>query len=144
MLLAAILVAGTIATISPSFIVETANAEPYYGGMDNNYDKKSHGKDVSVKSIKCNNVNVNVNGLELNVLPPSLTNLLQGDEGERGSGSYGSGSGSYGGGPSGSEGDFKFICINNNDNTVIEAEEPIPPVEECAETDEIEACFEQF
>jgi hypothetical protein len=54
--------------------------------MENNYDKKSHGKDVSVKSIKCNNINVNVNGLELDVLPPFLTGIAasEGDEGERG------------------------------------------------------------
>ena len=116
--LATVLVAGIIALSSPSFMAG-AQAQEYYG-MERDY-KKSDKKDVSVKSIKCNNVNVNVNGLELNVLPPALATLLQGDEGERGAGSYGSNGngGSYGGGHSGSDGDFKFICINNNNNTVV-------------------------
>jgi hypothetical protein len=46
-------------------MVGTAQAEPYYG-MDS-YDKKSNRKDVNAKSIKCNNINVNVNGLELDI-----------------------------------------------------------------------------
>ena len=73
--LAIVLVAGIIALSSPSFMV-WAQAEPGYG-MDK--DKKSNGKDVSVKSIKCNNVNVNVNvnGLELNLTSvPFLSGLL--------------------------------------------------------------------
>ena len=121
--LVTVLIAGTIAVSSPSFMAG-AQAEPYYG-MDNNYDKKSNGKDVSVKAIKCNNINVNVNGLELNVLPPVLSGLVgseaqASDEGERGASSYGSGNGgSYGGGQSSSDGDFKFVCINNNNNTVV-------------------------
>jgi len=130
-----------------------AQAEPYSYGMENNY-KKSNGKDVSVNSIKCNNVNVNVNGLELNVLPPALSNLLaseaqESDEGKRGASSYGSGGGSYGSGQSGSDKDFKFICINNNNNTVVGVDEdeepptPIPPVvPTCAA--EIELCFSDF
>src|SRR5687768_11909920 len=91
--LATVLVAGIIALSSPSFMTG-AQAQEYYG-MERDY-KKSDKKDVSVKSIKCNNVNVNVNGLELNVLPPALANILSsGDEGERGAGSYGGSS--YGG-----------------------------------------------
>jgi hypothetical protein len=49
--LAIVLVTGTIAAISPSFIIKGVNAqgEPYYGGgMDNSYyDKKSYGMDDS-------------------------------------------------------------------------------------------------
>src|SRR5215213_11094902 len=125
--LATVLLAGIIAVSSPSFMAG-AQAEPYYG-MDNNYDKKSNGKDVSVKSIKCNNVNVNVNGLELNGLPPFLNNLLASD-GQDGYGDASSyGSGSYGNvGQSGYDNNsFKFVCINNNNNTVIEEETPVPP-----------------
>ena len=131
-----VLVAGTFALSIPSFMIGTAQALPYYG-QDNNY-KKSSGKDVSVKNVKCNNINVNVNGLELNLTSvPFLSGLLASEahEGERGASSYGSGQ-------SGSDNDFKFICINNNNNTVVVGEEPpTPPVEECAEADEIEACF---
>ena len=93
--LAIVLVAGTI-TLSSSSFMSGAQADPYYG-MDS-YKKKSNGKDVSVKSIKCNNVNVNVNGLELNLTSvPFLSGLLASEahEGERGASSYGS-DGSYG------------------------------------------------
>jgi hypothetical protein len=148
--LAVVLVAGTIALMSPSFIIG-AQAQEYYG-QDKSY-KKSDGKNVSVKSIKCNNINVNVNGLELDGLPPFLGNLTSdGDaDGYSGTGSYGSGE-SYGendgnyGEKTSSDGDFKFICINNNNNTVVvEEEPPLPPVEEeCPEADEIESCFRQF
>ena len=128
--LVAILIAGTIAAISPSFIIG-AQAQEYYG-MDKIY-KKSLGKDVSVKSIKCNNVNVNVNGLELNLTSvPFLSGLLasEADEGERGAGSYGSGERNYGDGQQSgydNNNSFKFICINNNNNTVVGGEEPVLP-----------------
>jgi hypothetical protein len=113
-----VLIAGTITLMFPSSITASAQTEQYYG-MDK--DRKSHGKDVSVKSVKCNNINVNVNGLELNLTSvPFLSKLLasEANEGERGAGSYGS-DGNYGGGQSGSDKDFKFICINNNNNTVV-------------------------
>jgi hypothetical protein len=131
--LAIVLVAGTIVLSSPSFMTTaSAQAQPYYG-MDKNYDK-SYGKDnykskdnVIVKKINCNNINVNVNGLELDGLPPFLGNLLasEGQDGYGGASSYGSGS--YGvGGQSGYDNDFRFICINNNNNTVIGEEEELP------------------
>ena len=75
------MVAGTFVAISPSFMIgvhaqqygmdqKYNSYEPDYG-MDNSYDdKQSYGKDnsypskdsssVSVKKIKCNNINVNV------------------------------------------------------------------------------------
>jgi hypothetical protein len=134
-----------------------AQAQEYYGGMENNYENH-YGKDtykskdsnssVNVKKIKCNNVNVNVNGLELNGLPPFLTGLVSeaqtADEGQTGASSYGSGKTSYGSdGQSGSDNDFRFICINNNNNTVVVGEEPpTPPVGECAE--DIATCFEEL
>jgi hypothetical protein len=37
--------------------------------------------------------------------------------------------------------DFRFICINNNNNTVIGGEEPIPPV---PPVDPCEECFRDF
>ena len=138
--LATVLVAGIIALSSPSFMTG-AQAQEYYG-MDRD-NKKSDKKDVSVKSVKCNNVNVNVNGLELNLSSvPFLSGLLtsEADEGERGAGSYGSngyGNGGSYGDKSRSDGDFKFICINNNNNTVVGVDDgddnggvtPPPPVE---------------
>lgn len=137
--LAVILVVGTIAAFSPSFMVGTVQAEPYYG-MDKTY-KKSSGKDVSVKSIKCNNVNVNVNGLELNLtsvplLGSLLTSEAQADEGERDTGPYGNGERDYVD-QSISNKNFKFVCINNNNNTVIgiddEGETPIQTPTGCTD-----------
>jgi hypothetical protein len=116
---AALLLVGTIAASSPLFMLE-AQAEPYYV-MDK--DRKV----VNVSSLKCNNINVNVNGLELDILPPALSTLLTGGEADDNAYSYGCGNGNYGSESSDSENDFRFICINNNNNTVIEAEEPVPP-----------------
>jgi hypothetical protein len=142
--LATVLLAGTIALSSPSFMTNvSAQSESYYG-MDNNNYKSQYGQDkyktkdnVVVKKINCNNINVNVNGLELNGLPPFLGNLLasDGQDGYGGASSYGSGS--YGdGGQSGydkNNNSFKFVCINNNNNTVILGDEPSEPMtcEEC-------------
>jgi hypothetical protein len=158
--LAIILIAGTIVVSSSTsfMITETVHAQPYYGmdkkyssyesdyGMDNNY-QKTYGKDnrdkskdsVNLKKIKCNNININVNGIELNVTSfPFLSSIAADDaeasEGKFGTASYGSGSGSYGG-HSGSDKDgFAFICINNNNNVVsggnqtIPEPEPTPPI----------------
>jgi hypothetical protein len=138
--LATVLVAGIISLSSPSFMTNvSAQSESYYG-MDNNNYKSQYGQDkykskdsnsVFVKKINCNNVNVNVNGLELNGLPPSLGGLLNGgeaeDEGQYGANSYGSNG--YGGQLSGydNKNSFKFVCINNNNNTVIGGGESLPP-----------------
>jgi hypothetical protein len=123
--LAVILVAGTIATFTPSFMVGTAQAQPYYG-MDS--DRESDRKSVNVSSLKCNNINVNVNGLELDVFP----SFLGGGEGlaAETQDANTDASSFAGNGPNGGSeiNDFRFICINNNNNTVIEEEEPIPPI----------------
>ena len=118
-----VLVAGTFAATYPSFITGV-NAEPYYG-MDK--DRKSDKKDVSVSSLKCNNINVNVNGLELSVLPPFLggsevaAEAVEPNNDDSSFAADNNGDGSQ-------IKDFRFICINNNNNTVIGAEEPVPPV----------------
>jgi hypothetical protein len=55
-------------------------------------------------------------------LPPTLANVLaQDDEGEIDTGSYGDGQSSY------DKNSFKFVCINNNNNTEDGEEEPIVP-----------------
>ena len=96
-----------------------AQAQEYYG-MERDY-KKPDKKDVSVKNVKCNNINVNVNGLELNTTSvPFLSKLLasDGQDGYGGANSYGSYG--YGGQQSGydNKNSFKFVCINNNNNIV--------------------------
>ena len=120
-----VLIAGTITLMFPSSITASAQTEPYYG-IDK--DRKSHGKDVNVKSIKCNNININVNGLELNntTSVPFLNNLLasKGHDGDGGASSYGSGSYGYGGQSGSDNNSFKFVCVNNNNNTVVTVNEP--------------------
>ena len=139
-----ILVAGTIIVFSPSFIVGTAQAEQYYGmdqgtivyepdyGM-NSYDyKQSYGKDsnsydkskdsssITVKKIKCNNININLNGFSGNEIGTAPTSDLSAlateaqaeDEGEVGASTLGNSGGSNGGRPSGSDSDSRFVCIN--------------------------------
>ena len=167
--LAIVFLAGTFAAITPSFIIGVnAQAEPYgmdqrYNsyepdyGMDNSYDnKQSYGKDSNsydkskdsstiVKKVKCNNINVNVNGFNGvgvgDALPTALSSLATDeaqatDEGEIGASSSGSG----GDRPSGSDSDSR-ICINNNAFAVVEEESPVE--DECPEANEIKSCFEQ-
>ncbi len=173
--LAIVFLVGTFAAITPSFIIGVnAQAEPYgmdqrynsyepdygmdsydnkqyYGKDSNSYDKSKDSSSTIVKKIKCNNINVNVNGfngVEVgDALPTALNGLATDDEaqaaageGEVGGSSFGSGSGSDGGGrPSGSDTDSR-ICINNNEFNVVE-ESPVE--DECPEADEIKSCFEQ-
>ena len=113
------------------------NEKAYYNYNNNNNEKASYNynnnnndksKDnVSVKKINCNNINVNVNGLELNVFPP----FLNGGEGSAAEAQEDSTDTSSfaGNGVDGPEiNEFRFICLNNNNNTVIGGEElPIPP-----------------
>ena len=127
MFLAIILVAGTIATFSPSLMVRTAQAQPYDGGMDR--DRESDRKQVvSVSSFECNQNNVNVNGIELDVTSfpfrsELAAELTEASEGNYGASSYGS-DGSYGGHSDKDKDDFSFVCINNNNNPVVGEEEP--------------------
>ena len=109
------------------------NYEPDYG-MDNYGDKQSYGKDNTYyKSkdssyVKCNNINVNLNGFSGNEIGASTTSGLgalatdeaqaSADEGEVGANSVGS----DGGRLSGSDTDSRFVCINNNNNVVVEEE----------------------
>ena len=107
---AALLLVGAI-TASSSLFMLGAQAEPYYG-----MDKER--KVVSVSSLKCNNINVNVNGLELDILPPALSTLLTGGEADATAYSYGSNGGQQSGYDNNNN-NFKSVCINNNNNTVI-------------------------
>ena len=93
-------------------------------GKENSYYKSEDSSNVNVKKIECNNINTNLdgfNGVELGTLPTALSGLASdeaqvADEGEIGSSSFESGSdGSDGSGrPSGSDSDFKVVCIYNN------------------------------
>ena len=102
--LATVLILGTIAIISPSFIVGV-QAEPYYG-MDDKYDsyeeeytdnnnyepeypsyRPNHPSDISYKSkdssstivnkVNCNNINSNNNGVDVNLGIPNNDALVE-------------------------------------------------------------------
>jgi hypothetical protein len=101
-----ILLTGTIVVSSPSFMFEV-HARSYQG-------IEKDRKQVGVSSLKCNNINVNVNGLELSVLPPFLGGEVAATAAEDNSGAN-----SVAGNSDGFRiNDFRFICINNNTNTV--------------------------
>jgi hypothetical protein len=117
---------------------------------DNNYkSKKDSSNSVSLNKLNCVDNNVNINGNntgDINVGNSGKSATGSGtDEGYLGVGSVGGNGEGYDNGYK-KQKDQGFTCIinNNNNNTVVVGEEPVPPVEECAETDEIEACFEQF
>jgi hypothetical protein len=142
--LAIVLIVGTFAAISPSFMI-VANAQQYgmdqrYNsyepdyGMDNSYDDKqsyekenSYYKSKDSSIVKCNNINVN--GLGNNALQPALNGLATdetqaAEEGEVGASSIGS----DGGRSSGSDTDFRVVCIYNNNFNVNEGgTTPEPP-----------------
>src|ERR1044072_8117939 len=85
------------------------------------YDNKGDKQSVSVSSLKCNNITVNVNGLELSLLPL----FLGGGEVAATAAEDNVDANSFadnGGSNSGSQiNDFRLICINNNNNTVSSA-----------------------
>ena len=122
---------------------ETDQYENYATDMANDNYYKSQGSD-SIKKIKCNNINANVNGfngVEIGTLPTALSGLATDEaqaaanEGEVGANSFGSDDGKS----SGSDTDSRFVCINNNDFNVA-ANEPTP---EPPDTITCEECFEE-
>jgi len=134
----------------PEYSTYITNYESQYSsyGKDNNYKSKDSSSAI-IKKINCNNINVNLNGLDINATAASgngdtndgaveAASLME--NGNANNGGYGERNNNY----AQRGNDFTFVCINNNNNTVVEEDEtPIPPVEdECAE--DIEACFEEF
>jgi hypothetical protein len=137
--LGTLLVLGTIATILPSAQAQQYYEESYgseYPSYKDNYDYKS--KDSSstiVKKIKCNNINDNLNNVDVNsglrngndVLDEAqtrdkedlATTAANGWESNERNGYKQNGN------------DFRFVCINNNDNenniVVVNETTPIPP-----------------
>jgi hypothetical protein len=119
--------------------------EPDYGtdyGMDS-YDKKPYGKDnsydkskdsVIVKKIKCNNININLNGFSGNKIgtdpkedPKSELGILTAeaeDEGSNGANFGNNGRGGHDDRSSGHDSNSRFVCINHNDNKGGAGEEP--------------------
>ena len=94
-------------------------------------------KQVNVSSLKCNNININVNGLELYVTSTISRREVAATatDGETGTDSFANNR------DDSQINDFRFICINNNNNTVIgiaNGGAPTPTPE-----DDCEECFAQ-
>lgn len=83
--------------------------QPY--ANDNNY-VKSQNSDF-VKKIKCNNINSNLNGLNVNTLPGSTTAE---DIGAQALQDNDDSANTFENGYGRNNGNFDFDCINNNDN----------------------------
>jgi hypothetical protein len=126
---------------------------------DNSYKSKDSSSSVFVKKIKCNNVNVNLNGIDVDIGLPTDNGPLNGpiaeaqaaDDEEWESNSFGSGSGSNGDGDGQSDSDTnnRVVCISKNNNVNVGEEPPEPRTcEECFEdilsSDEIEDFLDRF
>ena len=83
-------------------------------------------KDVEKNRIECNNINLNLNGLDINTVPEPFSSLLQ-DQAETGE-LADSGSGIVGNTENriSDYKDLTFKCVNNNDNE--RSTSPTPPI----------------
>jgi hypothetical protein len=143
--------------------MDSYDKKPSYGNDDygkDSYDKTSYGKDdrkkssdsVSIKKIKCNNINLNLNSVNASIGAPPVT----GDNGGNGvvagealaaesiaANGIGNGNGNGNGNGDRSfidrENDFAFVCINNNNNVGANATDGNGDVEEGCEE-----CFDQL
>jgi hypothetical protein len=163
--LAIVLVLGTIALTVPSFSVEAQATSDREKDYNNDYeDKKSYDKDdyksefssygkydrdddkdsksVSIKKVKCNNINVNLNGINVDfgfpnngpvTDPVAVTQEEEDDDDEESNSIENENDKS----DEGREGEFdsdtnsRIVCINNNNNIVVGEEEPELTCEEC-------------
>ncbi|HEX5186965.1 MAG TPA: VCBS repeat-containing protein, partial [Nitrososphaeraceae archaeon] len=66
--------------------------------------------DLKKDNIDCNNINLNLNGLNISAIPDTLSNLLQSKTETEGAES---GINNFNGK------DYSFVCVNNNDNEFI-------------------------
>jgi len=154
--LAIVLVLGTIAAVTPSFIVGAQATSDREKDYDHDEDKKSYYKDdykseyssygkydrdhdkskkesssVSIKKVKCNNINVNLNGINANIGLPNngpVTGPIavaqeeaeeEDDEESNSIKSNKDKSDEGRDGQSDSDTNSRIICINNNNNIVV-------------------------
>ena len=98
--------------------------DPYV--KDQNYDKSKDSSSVSIKKIKCNNINVNLNSIDVNFGNPTPQNgaangAIGGALGDQGADTVAA-SGLMNDGRDGKkvivdkENSFTYVCINNNNN----------------------------
>jgi hypothetical protein len=133
----------------PEYSTYTPDYKPQYSssyGQDrNNYYESKDSSSVSLKKINCNNINLNLNGLDINTTATGAE-VTDGSAVEAAS-LMGNGNGNNGYGERNNNyvqrgEDFTFVCINNNNNTVIADDDDV--IDACPEAEEIESCFEDF
>jgi hypothetical protein len=127
--LSTILVIGTINTFFPSMSMTQVHALSANGGMMLNDDENNKSKYSSLKkdNIECNNINLNLNGLNVDAIPESLSTLVQAhaktENTDIDTNTFDNGAERLGY----KDKDFSFVCINNNENEFIPPS-PIPPI----------------
>ena len=110
-----------------------SDSEPEYSSYKldykpeyNSYEKDNSYPSKDSSNVKCNNINVNLNG-DIDIGASQALDALATDEaqtsneGEIGASNLGNDGGSDGGRPTGSDSDSRFACINNNNNVVNDA-----------------------
>ena len=122
-----------------------------YSSYGKDKSKDSSSSSVSIKKIKCNNINVNLNGIDANIGglpingpvtdPVALAQEVEDDDDEESNSIESNDYESFEGrdGKSDSDTNSSIVCINNNNNIVVQEEPvpPVPPVDECI------LCFEE-
>lgn len=99
----------------PEYSFYKPNYEQEYNSYENDSNNKDKSKDSevsSIKKIKCNNINSNLNGVESS---PDLNNLL-GVGGDESIQDEDASANAYGYNGYKNNGNFDIDCINNNDN----------------------------
>ena len=114
-----------------------------YEDRDHDKYKKDSSSSVFVKKVKCNNINVNLNGINANIgipndngpvtEPIAVAQALDNDN--EGAQSFGNNGESR---QSDANTHSKIVCINNNNNIVVAEEKEEPEQNPCI------ACFEKF
>lgn len=156
--LATVLVVGTIFSLFPSLIIGITQAEPGYG-MDNNYEQsygndnyKSKDNSAILKKIKCNNININNNGINVNqhsqdgITPeglPALVNKNDFTEDEDENAWHRNLSGETGMNGGVDKNVITTICTNDNINQVVPETTTKPPTQPPTEPETCEECFLQ-
>ena len=121
-----ILTEGTTTAFFPSsssFITEVRALSDYEMMMG---ESKSQYLPYKKDDIKCNNFNLNANGLNVNAIPKPLSALraaqAQAEDGDIGTSTFGNDEKRFGS----DNKDFAFKCVNNKDNELIRSPTPTP------------------
>jgi hypothetical protein len=105
---------------------------------DRDYDKSKDSKSVSIKILKCNNINANLNNIDANIGSSPVDGDTTGQDSSVGESLAAQGGETISGNDDKSfinrEINFAFICINNNNNVFSNETTLIPPEQLNCET----------